>query len=98
MKIVIETQVMENYGDADKPYWKAKGGNDYVIENVQRIDYVSLHNLINRAKPQVECDNEYFREWIIDWSLHEDDYLTSYERDQLEYDGSIQFPAQKITF
>jgi hypothetical protein len=96
MKIVIQTQVMENYGDATKPYWKAKGGNDYVIENVTDIGYVSLHKMINRAKPQIECDSEYFREWIIDWALHQDDYLTPFEQDQLEYDGSIQFPAQKI--
>jgi hypothetical protein len=26
----------------------------------------------------------------------EDDYLTDYERDQLEYDGTIQFPAKVI--
>ena len=26
-KLMITTQVYENYGSADVPYWKAKGGN-----------------------------------------------------------------------
>jgi hypothetical protein len=29
MKLVIQTQVYENYGEASNPHWKAKGGEDY---------------------------------------------------------------------
>ena len=97
MKIMIETQVMENYGNAENPYWKAKGGNDYVIENVTVTDRKTLRDMVKRAEYQIECDDEYFREWIIGWSLESDDYLTSFERDQLEYDGSIKYAAKKIS-
>jgi hypothetical protein len=32
-------------------------------------------------------------EHIIDWSLVADDYVTDFERGQLEYEGQISFPA-----
>ncbi len=34
MKLVICTQYRENYGTEDRPYWKMKGGNVYVVENL----------------------------------------------------------------
>lgn len=97
MKIAIETQVMENYGDAENPYWKAKGGNDYVIENVENTDRKTLRQVIDAAKSQIECDSEYYREWVISWGVVDDEYLTPFEQSQLEYEGVINFPAQKIS-
>ena len=32
MKLYITTQYYENYGSADNPYWKAKGGEDYFYQ------------------------------------------------------------------
>jgi len=40
-KLLIQTQVYENYGDADKPYWKAKGGGDYVVKNFRKFNAVT---------------------------------------------------------
>ena len=40
-KLLITTQVYENYGDADKPYWKAKGGGDYVVKNFKKFNKVT---------------------------------------------------------
>ena len=97
MKIMIETQVMENYGDAENPYWKMKGGNDYVIENVKVTDRKTLRDMVRRAESQIESDDEYFRECIIGWPLEADDSLTTFEQDQLEYDGEIKYPAKRIT-
>jgi hypothetical protein len=36
------------------------------------------------------------REHIVDWSVVEDDYLTDFERNQLEYEGKITFPAHEL--
>jgi hypothetical protein len=49
-------------------------------------------------RPQVECDNDMFREHIINFTLVADDYLTEFERSQLEYDGKIMFPAKELAF
>ena len=45
---------------------------------------------------QVEEDSPYFRESIIDWEVVADDYLTEFEKDQLEYEGKIRFPAKEL--
>ena len=96
MMLVIQTQVFENYawdengnlGTGDKAYWKAKGGCSYKIKNVPlNIDYAA----VVKAAP-VGQDDDYFREYVIDWSIESDDWLSGFERDQLEYDGEIAYP------
>ena len=92
MMLVIRTQFMENYGAHDwdgkgqcPQYWKMKGGSEYKITNVPlNIDYQEVVSMAN-----VERDNEYCREYILDWSMEADDYLSWFEKSQLEYDGEI---------
>jgi hypothetical protein len=83
---------MENYGAHDwdgtgecPQYWKMKGGSEYKITDVPlNIDYQEVVSMAN-----VEKDNEYCREYILDWSMEADDYLSWFEKSQLEYDGKI---------
>jgi hypothetical protein len=92
MMLVIRTQFMENYGAHDwdgtgecPQYWKMKGGSEYKITNVPlNIDYQEVVSMAN-----VETDNIGCREYILDWSLESDDYLSWFEKSQLEYDGVI---------
>jgi len=93
-KLLITTQVYENYGDADKPYWKAKGGGDYVVKNFKKFNKVT--EVVMALRGQIEQDNEFYREHIIDWEVVADDYLTEFERSQLEYEGKITYPAKEL--
>ena len=93
-KLLIQTQVYENYGDAAKPYWKAKGGGDYVIKNFKKFNKVT--EVVMAVRGQIEQDNEFYREHIIGWEVVADDYLTEFERSQLEYEGKITYPANEI--
>jgi hypothetical protein len=95
-KLLIQTQVYENYGDADKPYWKAKGGSDYVVKNFKKFNEVATSVMALRG--QIEQDNEYCREYIIDWVVVGDEYLTEFERSQLEYEGKITYSPQELSF
>ena len=94
-KLLISTQVLENYGTVENPYWKAKGGCDYVVKNVDECDMIDI--IVDRARAQIEQDNEMFREYIIGWAVVADDYLTHFERCQLEWGGALTFPVQEIT-
>ena len=93
-KLLIQTQVYENYGDADKPYWKAKGGGDYVVKNFQ--DFNRVTEFVMALRGQVEQDNEFYTETIIGWEVVEDNYLTEFERSQMEYEGRSAYPAQEL--
>jgi hypothetical protein len=92
MMLVIRTQFMENYGAHDwdgqgecPQYWKMKGGSEYKITNVPlNVDYQEVVSMAN-----VETDNIGCREYILDWSLEADDYLSWFEKSQLEYDGKV---------
>ena len=103
MKLLITTQVYENYawnedgsiGTGDTAYWKAKGGSDYVIRNFDPTRYAP-GIVVELVRPKVESDNDYVREHIVDWSIVADDYLTEFERNQLEYDGRIEYPAKEL--
>ena len=90
-KLLITTQVYENYGSADEPYWKPKGGCDYVVKNFEG-DFDDILSISRR----VECDNEYYREYLLDWRMVKNDYLTEFEKSQLEYEGKITYPAKEL--
>jgi hypothetical protein len=102
-KLLIQTQVYENYawredgslGTGADAYWKAKGGNDYVLKNFQDFNRVS--EVVMALRSQIEQDDDAFREHIIDWEIVADDYLTWFEKSQLEYDGKITYPARELT-
>jgi hypothetical protein len=102
MKLLIITQVYENYawnedgsiGTGADAYWKAKGGNEYVVKNFKKFANVAEEVMALRSK--VEQDNDYFREHIIDFEVVADDFLTEFEKSQLEYEGKITYPAVEL--
>ena len=99
--LVIRTQFMENYGAHDwdgtgqcPQYWKMKGGSEYKITDVPlNIDYQEVVSMAN-----VERDDDYCREYILDWSMESDDYLSWFEKSQLEYDGEITCKEPTIEY
>lgn len=101
MKAIFYTQVFENYawkedgsiGVGDEAYFKAKGGDEYVVLNV---DKTQMSRILAEVKAKVEVSNDYFKETVVDFQLVEDDYLTWYEREQLEYDGAIAFSPKEL--
>jgi hypothetical protein len=93
MKILITTQYRENYGTPAEPYWKFKGGEDYFILNVDPVK-TAPGVLVEQVRGQIEYSGAMSEEYILDWSLVEDDYVTDFERNQLELDGAIQYPAK----
>ena len=101
-KLLITTQVYENYGAHDwdgvgecPQYWKAKGGNDYVVK---RINVNSVTETVMALRGQIEQDNQGFRETIIGWEVVANDYLTEFEQSQLDYEGSIRYPARELAW
>lgn len=92
--IVVDTQYMENYGTAEAPYWKAKGGSSYKILNVplnQDLDAVV-------AAANIGYKNDYAEEYVIGWRVENDDYLSEFERSQLDYEGKITFPEPTLEY
>jgi hypothetical protein len=101
MKLLITTQVYENYGAHDwdgagecPQYWKAKGGNDYVVKKFKGDATTAVMAL----RSQIEEDNEGYRETIIDFRLVKDDYLTEFEQSQLAYEGKITYAAKELAW
>ena len=104
MKLHITTQVYENYGAHDwdgkgecPQYWKAKGGSDYVIKNFKGGDEEAV-KAIFCLRPQIESDDQYYRENIIGWDIVGNDFLTEFEQSQLDYEGQIRFPAKELAW
>jgi hypothetical protein len=81
MKIVISTQIRENYGAHDwdgkgtcPQYWKCKGGDTYVVPNLTVAQVLKVKDQgIPTLKVLIETRNEGFEEYIVDWSILDDD-------------------------
>ena len=101
MKAIFTTQVYENYawredgtiGTGEDAYFKPKGGDEYVVRNV---DKSQMSRILSEVRAKVEVSNDYFRETVVDLQLVEDDYLTEYERSQLEWDGCIVYSPKEL--
>ena len=93
--LVIRTQYRENYGTEDQPYWKNKGGQEYKVTNVPlNEDFEAMIRYIDG----IEYSNSMSEQYIIDWSIESDDYMSWFEKSQLEYDGEILFPEPVIEY
>jgi predicted transcriptional regulator len=102
LKLLITTQVYENYGAHDwdgvgacPQYWKAKGGSDYVVK---KINVNKVTETVMGVRSQIEQDNDAFRETIIDWEIVADDALTEFEQSQLNYEGVIRYASKEIAW
>lgn len=80
MKLVIQTQVRENYGAHDwngegecPQHWKCKGGNTYIVPNLsdRQVEKVKSQG-VPTLTALIESRNEGFEESIIDVSVVED--------------------------
>lgn len=93
MMLVIYTQYKENYGDSENPYWKFKGGCEYKI-----VDFMGnqeqARDMVEYIRGRIEYAHDMAMEYIIDWAIKPDNYLTEFERDQLEFEGKITYPAE----
>lgn len=104
MKLLITTQIQENYGAHDwdgegtcPQYWKFKGGNDYVVKKFKGGSEAATQAVMG-LRSQIEEDSDYYREQIIGFEIVADDFLTEFEKSQLEYDGSITYSPKELTW
>ena len=90
MKIVIRTQFMENYGahtwdgtGTCPQHWKFKGGSTYVVPGLAWADALdgSARAVVDEVIEMISIDDDYSREYVIDWSFEEDDHVATEEWD-----------------
>jgi hypothetical protein len=100
-KLLITTQTQENYGAHDwdgegqcPQYWKFKGGSDYVVKKFRGDATTAVMAL----RSQIECDNDHFRESIIDFRIVADNYLTEFEQSQLDYEGRVTYGPKELAW
>ena len=59
-------------------------------------DFNRVTETVMALRGQIEQDNDMFREHIINFEVVADDYLTEFEQSQLEYEGTIRYPANEL--
>ena len=97
MMLVIQTQYMENYGySSGTEYWKSKGSYEYKITGVP--EDANQPALFKSAMRLIEYTNPMSREYVVGMVTAADNYLTFFERQQLELDGRIDFPDKVIPY
>jgi hypothetical protein len=65
-----------------------KGGQSYKVINIpQGADPAKI---VETFRSDIEdLDNDYYRSEIIGYSLQPDDWMSPFERSQLEYEGAL---------
>ena len=101
MMLVLHTQYMENYGahgwdgKGECPqHWKMKGGAVYKITDIDpTFDMQDVIDIVG-----IEHSDNYSREYILGHTLEADDYLSDFEKSQLEYEGEIIHPEPRSSW
>lgn len=82
MKLVVQTQIRENYGAHDwdgegecPQYWKFKGGSTYVAPELTFADMDDVHTLVRDVERYVTEMNDSFQEYVIDWEIVDNDEI-----------------------
>jgi len=103
MILVIQTQNEENYGAHDwdgegscPQYWKMKGGQEYKVVGIP--EGANIDQVVDMVRSDIEMSNEGYRSYIIGYGLESDDYLSWFEKSQLEYDGEITHTEPVIDY
>lgn len=100
MMLVIATQDYENYaahqGFTGEFYWKAKGGSEYKVTGIPAG--VDIEEVIELVRGEIEQNNEYFQTSIVGYGVQPDDYLSWFEKSQLEYDGVIACKEPRMEY
>ncbi len=70
MKIVIQTQVRENYGSPSEPYWKFKGGSTFVVPDLTPVQAAKVQEQgIPTLRALLETSSDMFEEYVIGFSV-----------------------------
>lgn len=84
MKLMIQTQAYNNGDHINKDYSYALGKHDRSEEALTEL-VMALRTKINS------------KEHIVGWYVVEDNYLTDFERSQLQYDGIVKYATKPLT-
>lgn len=100
MMLVIQTQDYENYaahqGFDGTFRWKAKGGSEFKVTGIPQG--ADIEEIVSMVRSDIERNDEYFQTTIIGYGVEADDYLSWFEKSQLDYEGSIQFAEPVIEY
>jgi len=50
------------------------------------------------SNPFIQYSHSWCEQYLLDWSVEDDSYLSWFEKSQLEYDGEILFPEPIIEY
>jgi len=92
-KMFFYTQNYENYGTPQNPYWKAKGGSDFIIDADAWTE-----EMIQQVVDSVEFKYEMLESFLIGYQLVHDSFVTDFEQSQMEYEGKITYPATRLSY
>ena len=100
IRLVAFTQDCENYGTAEQPSWKFKGGVEVLVSILTMDEAVKGHDflkgLINKATPLINSKSDLFEREVMDWGLFQVGEYTPDERDQLDFEDRILYPPYTI--
>ena len=108
MKILLHTQIHENYGAHDwdgkgqcPQYWKAKGGNIVELDREltwdEAADVELVRSLVKKAVERINYKSDYYDQYVVDWELVTPDHLTVWEKSQLDIRGVITDQRLKLS-
>ena len=72
-----------------------KGCQDYIVPKFRGGDTEATAAVMG-LRHRIELDNDHYRSQISGWKIVADDFVTDYEKVQLDEEGSITYPVPTL--
>ena len=94
--LVIGSQYKENYNTTGEgePYWKFKGGSEYLVSIPEGM---SEQECLNEVTPLIEYKNEMSEEFVLGHFVTGNSYQSEFEKNQLEYEGYPGYSEPRLS-
>ena len=69
---------------------------DYFVPMGKSVSDSKVTELVMAVRGDIESNHPMYEEYILGWDVVADDYMTDFEKSQLDFEGLIRYPAKVL--
>jgi hypothetical protein len=69
---------------------------DYFVPMGKSVSDSKVTEMVMVVRGDIESNHPMYEEYILGWEVVADDYMTDFEKSQLDFEGFIRFPAKVL--
>jgi hypothetical protein len=69
---------------------------DYFVPMGKSVSDSKVTEMVMVVRGDIESNHPMYEEYILGWDVVADDYMTDFEKSQLDFEGFVRYPAKVL--